>query len=682
MKKKITAILFTLSLFLFGIGSVFSADSPDKDPISNWMKEWKDPSNQMRPLQIIHSTPITEKRIARYRDRCGLGGFVVSVSGKNGYIRNKENWKEFVNSVQAAQKAGLRIWIYDELGWPSLGAGGVVLEKDPSLESLELVFDKEAKEKFHVRPSYEYTFASMDSLRTARRHPNPLDPKAVGKFLEVTHQQYRDELGPDLYHHVEAFFTDEPTMLGFSLLRIMSKEDREKYGITDPLDWSKKILPAVPWRADLEDQYKQRYGEDLRPHFESLFGGESDQDRAVRERFWKMIAEINTDTYFGGIRRFCETDNAGPRASGHTLAEEGVILNVPVDGNKLAALKQFQIPGQDLLTSNPASQFRGNWLTNAWPTSAACLIGQRLAMTEISDHIQRHQKPSKVANIDEMRATAGIMASWGITEFTLYYGIDCGKEFPFRNEISHRQYCDFVGRINAILRPASPIRKILLYYPIELLQEEYVPMAGKFDSNRVSKRMKSIAAAFGSAGWSLSMARVPVVIADDQTIQELIANGAKNNSKKSRTIRNDFDFSAIVYPAGVPKKNYKWNNKNLKEIYAEEDPAITVPNKVDSVLGDLAGSRLLLDPFIGNISCGVFEREGKRIFILTNANAKDKTGYHGKATLAGALNPNQIKDGKWTILDPETGSAGSVEMKNGSLPIKLGINKTILLISP
>lgn len=510
MKKKIAAVLLTLSLLIMCRSNSFSADPPKKDPVSSWMQEWKNPSNGMRPLQIIHGTRIDETVATRYRDKIGIGGFVVNVKGSNGYIRNKDNWKEFVESVRQARKAGMRIWIYDELGWPSLGAGGVVLEKDPSLESLELVYDQAAKEKFYVRKSYEYTFASMDSLRTARRHPNPLDPKAVAKFLEVTHQRYRDELGPDLYHQVEAFFTDEPTMLGFSLLSIKTKEEREKFGITDPLDWNKKMLPAVPWRADLEDQYKSRYGEDLRSNFLSLFEGDTDKDRIVRGRFWKMIAEINTDSYFGGIRRFCESDPAGPRASGHTLAEESALLTVPIDGNKLAALKQFQIPGQDLLTSNPADQFAGHWMTNAWPCSASWLIGERRAMTEVSDHVQRHGNPSRLATIDEMRSVAGMMASWGITEFTLYYSVHGGKKFPNRNESAHKEYCDFVGRMNAILRPATPVRKVLLYYPIDLLQQEYIPMAGHFQGRKQSQRMQDLSRAFGSAGWSLNMARIPV----------------------------------------------------------------------------------------------------------------------------------------------------------------------------
>ncbi len=655
--------------------------------------EWENPSAQMRPLRIVHGQKIDELQAERNRNEYGLGGLVMNVPFENGYLRNDANWKSFVESVRAAREGGLRVWIYDEQGWPSLSAGGVVLEQDPSLECLELVHDPEAAEPFYSRKSYEYTFASMDTLRTARRHPNPLDPNAARKFLEVTHQHYCDALGPELYAQVEAFFTDEPTLLGISLLRILMPEEREKYGVTDPLDWSKKQLPAIPWRADLEERYKEKYGEELRPNFKSLFGGDAETDRAVRGRFWKLVGELNAESYFGEIRRFCENHPNGPKASGHTLAEESFLLNVPLDGNKLEVLKQFQIPGQDLLTSVPRNQFESNWLTSVFPASAAYLIGERKIMTEISDHIERHAAPPHIATLDEMRSAAGIMAANGITEFTLYYSVSGGEEFPYRTPETYRTYCGFVGRLNAVLRDAQPVRPVLLYYPIEVVQEEYLPMAGQFRSDSQSRRIQEISHAFNALGKALTQAQIPFILVDDQSIRELIANGA-GAEKTGRTVRSDLEFSEILYPAGVEKKNYAWNNRLLKEIYVENVPGRTTLEFVQTYAQEDAGPRLKLDPPNPNVALGSFIRDGKFVFVLACAS---ENGYEGNVTFRASASMGlggkvPLFDGKggmywpdsrpWTLLHPESGAIETIDSDDGTLHVKLNEYQTILLAAP
>lgn len=694
MKKKyylaavISLVVLCLTVFSVQAGETSNVQDP------SWLAEWKAPSNQMRPLQIIHGRRVDDKMIDLFKNRCGMGGFVVNVNFANGYLRNEKNWKEFVESVRKARQEGMRVWIYDEQGWPSLSAGGVVLEKDPSLECLEFVYDPAAKDPFYSRKSYEYTFASMDSLRTARRHPNPLDPKATRKFLEVTHQHYKDALGPDLYHQVEAFFTDEPTLLGISILRIMTPEEREKHGVTDPLDWSKKILPAIPWRSDLPDRYQEKYSEDLRKNFSSLFGGNTEKDFAVRARFWNLIGELNADSYFGEIRRFCEKDPAGPVASGHTLAEEGFLLSVPIDGNKLEVLKQFQLPGQDLLTSVPLAQITGtHWLTSTMPASAAYLIGSRKIMTEISDHIQRHSKTPRVATIEEMCSSAGIMAANGITEFTLYYGVHGGKEFPYRNEKTHKQYCDFVGKLNSVLRDAEPVRPVLLYYPIEQLQREYIPVAGHFQYNTQSNRMRAVDLAFHSLGGALVRCQIPFIVVDDQSIRELIDNGAGKKTG-SRTVRSDFDFSGIIYPEVVEKKNYNWNNKNLIEVYSSRDiKGKTDADSVKLAVSSMAGPRLVLDPPSQKVALGSFVRDGKFVFVLACA---DEKGYKGnvsfdcpksmnfdgkKIRFNGAGSEYKIPSGDWTVLHPENGAIEKVSVKD-KMPIDLKCFQTVLLITP
>ena len=105
-----------------------------------WVEQWQDPSATLRPLQIVHGLDLSNQ--ASYlRDSCGLGGVVCNVGGEN-YLNSEEEWSQLVKGVRSMHENNLRVWIYDELGYPSLSAGGLVLEGHPDLESLEMVYDQ------------------------------------------------------------------------------------------------------------------------------------------------------------------------------------------------------------------------------------------------------------------------------------------------------------------------------------------------------------------------------------------------------------------------------------------------------------------------------------------------------------------------------------------------------------
>ena len=91
-------------------------------------------------------------------------------------------------------------------------------------------------------------------------------------------------------------------------------------------------------------------------------------------------------------------------------------------------------------------------------------------MTEVSDFVQKMEGTGP-ATLAEMQATAVWMATWGVTDFTLYYAPSD------RTPEAYRAYCDFVGRLNALLLGATPVADVLLYYPVYDLWGEYLPVA-------------------------------------------------------------------------------------------------------------------------------------------------------------------------------------------------------------
>ena len=627
--KIVSAILFALicvfqPLFSFAEGTGI----PD-----SWQAEWNSPSAAMRPLQIIHGGVAnydTPEKMAYFKDKCGLGGIVCNV-GSDNYLYHDAVWKSFVDAVRSAKSLGLRVWIYDEDGYPSPEAGGVVLRGHPELECMALVYDKDrADEPFDIRPAYEFTHAA-NNYAAARRYPNPLHPDMTQRFLEVTHQQYRDRLGKELFEYVEAFFTDEPSLNAVNIGQI-PEEVRKNVRVDDPLDPDIKPLPMVPWCDDLPERFREKYGDDLMPLRKSLFEGDSESDKLVRQRFWTLVGELNCDRFYGQIQQWCADNGSSVptpelpdlplriAASGHTLHEEPTHAHVPLDGNKMEVLMRMDVPGLDMLASNPKHAFWGAWRAAAFPASAAFWTNRRLVMTEVSDFSEK-MGGSGPADLETMCAAAAWQAAMGVTEFTLYYGI---KD---RDEETHKQYCEYVGRLNAILRDAKPVYDVVLHYPIAELQAEYLPHAEPLDLRKQSPRTQELVASFEQSGQRLIQHQIPFVISD----------------KKPGT--------------GVVHKFFVESVNDVQKLSAAGLPKIAPDNSW--------------------IMLGRFQRDGRDIFLLLNAG--DEV-YDGLLSLSSEAGPRT-----WSELDPATGVIKPLVMlrnwSNEMISVKLRPKQALIFVS-
>ena len=102
-----------------------------------------------RPLKMQHSFGLdpnapSAARVQQMRAELekiaslGYGGIVTNVSFDD-YLENETYWEDFVHSVQLCKEMGLRVWLYDEKGYPSGGAGGIVMRDHPEYEAIGLV---------------------------------------------------------------------------------------------------------------------------------------------------------------------------------------------------------------------------------------------------------------------------------------------------------------------------------------------------------------------------------------------------------------------------------------------------------------------------------------------------------------------------------------------------------------
>jgi hypothetical protein len=641
----LTMILTVLSLSSLGLAADLPAD---------WAADWSDPRLQLRPLQIVHGVPAQQAnpRGIQVFKELGLGGIVCNVDFKD-YMVSEANWETLIRAVEACRQAGLVVWLYDENGYPSGSAGGLVLKHNPDFEALALAFDPSRPDPFELRPSYEYTHAS-NNYCAARRYPNLLDEKAIRCFVEVTHQAYWNRLKDYFGTTIKAFFTDEPSLMAVNIGELPG-DVKARVPVADPLDPNMKPLPSVPWVRDLPQLYRKRYGQDIMKVRRSLFEGNEEADRRVRRQFWELISDLIAQRYFGQIRQWTKTH--GVASSGHTLWEETPLHQVPLEGNALKSLEQMDIPGLDMLSSDPQAVLYSGWLTATLPASAAIFNGGRKVMTEVSDFSQKMAGKGPVSTTD-MMATAAWQAALGVTEFTLYYG------YRQREKEAYKQYCDCVGRLNAILREARLVPDVLLYYPIHDLWAEYLPVAQKLTLDTQSERMQRIVGSFLKLGQRMVRKQISFAVAD----YELLAKAEVRDKAMWIAGRR---FEALVLPALVelpaPAAEVVERFKaSGGRVLLDQEPGRDIDYDLLSAL--YANGRLASPN--ERIVVGRFSRQGRPILVVVNVGAEP---YNGKISAkAGA---------QWLIAHPESGNVERVATESsGWLPVSLPSHGAMLLI--
>lgn len=644
---------FNCVAMLLAWGATLPAAEPVSLPAA-WETQWNAPPASCRPLLIEHG--LTARRgtaaVIREYQELGLGGIVTNVPFAN-YLQDETNWKILAGTVEACAAAGLRVWLYDEHGYPSGSAGGLTLKKDPAGEAEVLAFDPSRSDPFFVRRAYEHTHAS-NNYAAARRYINLLDRDATAAFLSVTHEAYAAHLAAYFGKTIEATFTDEPSLMAVNMGQLPEKV-RSKVPVTDPPDPSAKPLATVPWSRDLPEEYRRRYHRDLGPLRRSLFEGDADADRRVRREFWSLIGELTAERYFGQIQSWCRQHHL--QSSGHKLAEESLLHHIALDGNGLSVLRRMDIPGLDMLSSDPQVVLGMGWMTAAMPFSAALHEGHRQVMTEISDFSQRMSNKGS-ASLEEMNAAAAWQAAWGVTEFTLYYRPE------HRTPEDFRAYCRCVGHLNAILRPARPAPQVLLYYPIDTLWEEYRPVAEPLRITAQTPRAQRLVQSFNRLGQILVRAQVPFALADYEAL------GQCKVERGWLTIGST-SYSALIVPrearlpSGCAGKLDTFAGGGGR-VVLDKGPA----NLEVQSLREKLSLPESLEPARDSVVMGRFVRDGRRVLVLLNVGMKPYAGMLRHSSPGGGM-----------YLDPASGriDAGSLSAP-GKSSLRLAPRQALLWV--
>ncbi|HNQ90357.1 MAG TPA: glycosyl hydrolase [Verrucomicrobiota bacterium] len=509
--------------------------------------DFRQPPANSRILKIIHGWPDKPAQqdalIARLRHQ-GFGGVVCNVAFDH-YLESQEQWAAFRRGVDQARASGFTLWLYDERGYPSGNAGGQVLAGHPDWEAQGLLAAQTeggpGPIDLALPPGRLLHAAAYPPSSNPGRHPPPTDltpfvrdnrirwtPPAAGwrlvaitqsrlyegthaelnlweklpsvnlleaaptrRFIELTHDRYARELGPNLARSFTATFTDEPSLMSLFFRR---------------MPWQ-----PLPWSAQLPAVFRQRRGYPIEPILPDLFFEATPNAARHRHDFWQTIAELVSENFFGQIQSWCARHQL--LSGGHLLAEEGLTAHVALYGDFFRCLRQLDAPGIDCLTSLPQEV---PWHIARLAASAAALDNESLVMSETSDHGQvwrapGDSRPKRTVTESEIRGTLNRLLLGGVNVFTSYYSwTDC-------DDATLRRLNDWAGRCTTLLRQGRSAADVAVVYPIESLWTRFLPAEHWAGRSPAANRIDHL---YRATLETLCAARREVLIIDSRTLVE------------------------------------------------------------------------------------------------------------------------------------------------------------------
>lgn len=462
--------------------------------------DFKTPPNKNRIFKIVHSLPDSDANQTSLFEKLkkqGFGGIVCNLSFEK-YLESEEKWNSFINGVKKSKQMGFSMWLYDERGYPSGNAGGLVLKDRPEWEALGLVifqtnvignnnikFEIPQGKLIYAKANqsnsnfielsnnikerilewsvpagkwridvvvetkiYEGTHAEQN-LWQKLPYLNIMQREPVERFIQLTHDEYAKRLGKNLGEYFEATFTDEPSLMSVFLRQMPFK--------------------VLPWGDNLPTEFKNRRGYSIDKTIPSLFTEPDPNWKKYRYDYWLTVGELVSENYFGQIRDWCRKHNIA--SGGHLLAEENIVHHVPFYGDFFRCIKMLDAPGIDCLTSIPDTV---PWYIAKIVSSAARLQDKRLVMCETSDHGQNYRpkgdtRPKRMVTEGEIRGTLNRLFINGINRITSYYTFN---QLDDNALIRLNEWC---GRCSSLVETSIVEPDIAVLYPIETLWIRFIP---------------------------------------------------------------------------------------------------------------------------------------------------------------------------------------------------------------
>jgi len=483
------------------------------------------PSSTFRPVQIIHGKyPKTAEDTKEYLDiaeKNGLGGFVVNMDYEPERLENESDeaynerrldgylgtgkpeyeheWQCLKSFIQACFDRGMKVWIYDELKYPSGAAGNKVLKGHPDYQvkgltcisadvnggkgviqsiNADLVYaaaypvtenglldaenpvnvDVKEDKIYYDLPEGNYKVCGFYTKKLAFLtenvvpYPDLMRADVIDRFIEVTYEEYRKHLGEDIISKITAFFTDEPSLPTHGC----SQYFYETGAICAWTEELSRIFPNLPQICvDIFFDTKR-----TAPPYH----------KEIRHSYWQEAAKLFAKNYFGKINDWCT--KYGSRLTGHMYGEETLGMQIGLNAELFGLLRKMEMPGVDRLYCTDPRDVTAEKTA----TSVAHMYGKPYTMSENSFHFEKtFWDMEDQVTLFNRTNSAYYQIQLGLTNISSYFPYD-----PLKTDKEWNAFCVRTARASEFITTGTHKADVLVLIPMESAWEHFTPQDHKY----------------------------------------------------------------------------------------------------------------------------------------------------------------------------------------------------------
>ncbi len=459
------------------------------------------PSVELRPVIFwLWNGRLTRERLAAQLDDIaahGFGGVVIHPMGEEFRLVDfiagisppylSDEFFEMVRfAVERAAAVGLKVWLYDEGGWPSGTAQGKVVAGRPELCAKVVrprrgrPEDVGAEGVVAVLAASEGGLRVLESAEEVRQgerlvtfevravegtYPDLMDPEAVRRFIELTHERYAEAVGEFFGTVIPGIFTDEPALRG----TIGGAE--------------------APWSPALR-QRLEASGEQWQLWLPALFDGDvlgfdpfevlgRAEAIAARCRYAEAVSAQFREAYWEQLNRWCEEH--GLLHTGHVGGEDN--LHDHVAGgfwHWFRTAGTLHVPGVDVIWRQ-LYPGRANFSFPQLASSAVHIRGRSEAGGDLNGPACVSESFAVYGfgtTFAELAWVAGFQMVRGVDGiWPMYYAYDVADGKCY-GTVAHwgpgnpmwrrwEAFADYLARLAIAVRAGNHAADVAVYYPIE-----------------------------------------------------------------------------------------------------------------------------------------------------------------------------------------------------------------------
>ncbi|HCE46247.1 MAG TPA: hypothetical protein DET40_22100 [Lentisphaeria bacterium] len=284
------------------------------------------------------------KRQVRLAAKSGLKGLAIHAREGNRTEYLSDKWFSLVKTAcDEAKKHFLKIWIYDEEGYPSGTAGHKIQKLSPEYRQQYLSFGYFSSEQIKGLRDIVAVFDSETYTRADERQIISSKKKSKGKFLVFQrkfYEWYVDTMNPEVTSH---------------FIRLTHEKYKKKLGkyfgktithfYTDDVNFHMEGCKGLPWTGNLDFKFRYSHGYSILENLPALVESMPDSEQ-VRKDYYRTLLELFIANFADPVYKWCHRN--GVKFTGHLRGDEGSIERSIIQFSSPMPFFEYEdVPGID-----------------------------------------------------------------------------------------------------------------------------------------------------------------------------------------------------------------------------------------------------------------------------------------------------------------------------------------------